>query len=143
MSGVNKVILLGNLGKDPEVRALENGNKVTTFSLATSRSYKGQDGQRVEETEWHKVVLWGNLAELAEKYLSKGRKVFIEGRLKTRSWDDKEGQKRYTTEVVAENMTFVDSRGEAEGHKEGDITAASAPQGPADDLSGQKDDLPF
>ncbi|MFO7978195.1 MAG: single-stranded DNA-binding protein [Bacteroidales bacterium] len=143
MSGVNKVILLGNLGKDPEVRALENGNKVTTFSLATSRSYKGHDGQRVEETEWHRVVLWGNLAELAEKYLSKGRKVFIEGRLKTRAWDDKEGQKRYTTEIVAENMTFVDSRGEGEGHREGDITAASTPQGPADDLSEPKDDLPF
>jgi single-strand DNA-binding protein len=110
MAGVNKVILLGNLGKDPEIRNLERGAKVASFPLATNRVYKGQDGQKVEETEWHNVVLWAGLADLAEKFLSKGRQVFIEGRIRTRNWEDKDGVKRYTTEIVAENMTFVGGR---------------------------------
>lgn len=137
MAGVNKVILLGNLGKDPLVRSLESGAKVASFTLATNRFFKGQDGNPVEETEWHNVVLWGNLADLAEKYLSKGRQVFIEGRLRTRQYDDKEGVKRYVTEIVAENMTFVGPKpGEAESRK-----TAEPP------LTGEtptvEDDLPF
>ena len=137
MAGVNKVILLGNLGKDPLVRSLESGAKVASFTLATNRFFKGQDGNPVEETEWHNVVLWGNLADLAEKYLTKGRQVFIEGRLRTRQYDDKEGVKRYVTEIVAENMTFVGSKpGEAESRK------ATEPP-----LTGEtptvEDDLPF
>jgi single-strand DNA-binding protein len=137
MAGVNKVILLGNLGKDPEVRTLESGNKVANITLATNRYFKGQDGSRQEETEWHNVVLWGNLADLAEKYLTKGRQVFIEGRIRTRQWEDKEGNKRYTTEIVAENMTFVgggSGNQQEAAPKADDMTSASTPQGVEDDL---------
>ncbi|MEE4176140.1 MAG: single-stranded DNA-binding protein [Bacteroides sp.] len=110
MAGVNKVILLGNLGKDPVVRSIEGGNKVANFSLATNRFFKGQDGNPVEETEWHNIVLWGRLAEIAEKYLNKGSKVYIEGRIRTRQYDDKEGNKRYITEIVGETMNMLGSR---------------------------------
>ena len=98
MAGVNKVILVGNLGKDPETRRLDSGVAVTQFSLATSESYKDKNGQRVDQTEWHNVVLWRGLAEVAEKYLKKGDQIYIEGKLKTRSWE-KDGVKRYSTET--------------------------------------------
>lgn len=147
MSGVNKVILLGNLGRDPEIRNLESGAKVATFSLATNRTYKGQDGKRVDETEWHNVVLWGNLADLAEKFLTKGRQVYIEGRIKTRQWEDKEGQKRYTTEIVGENMTFVGSRDEYRDRpplpNDEDAPASSSPPSSDDQSQQEGDDLPF
>lgn len=107
MSGVNKVILIGNLGKDPEVRSIEGGAKVATFPLATNEVYKGRDGNKVEQTEWHNIVVWRALAELAEKYLRKGSQIYLEGKIKTRSWDDKEGNKRYITEIVGDNMTFL------------------------------------
>lgn len=137
MAGVNKVILLGNLGKDPEVRSFEGGNKVATLAVATSRYYKGKDGNPVEETEWHNVALWGNLADLAEKYLVKGRQVFIEGRLRTRQYDDKEGNKRYITEIVGENMTFV-------GPKPGDSENKKSSEPPmTGDVPSVEDDLPF
>ena len=97
MSGVNKVILVGNLGRDPEVRHLDNGRAVANFTIATSETYKNRQGERVTNTEWHNVVLWSPLAEIAEKYLKKGKQVYIEGKLTTRSWDDKDGNKRYTT----------------------------------------------
>lgn len=139
MAGLNKVLLMGNLGKDPEVRTFEGGNKVTTLALATNRFYKAKDGSPVEETEWHNVVLWGNLAELAEKYLTKGRQVFIEGRIRTRQYDDKEGVKRYITEVVAENMTFVGSRPEGQGP--GAKTMSEPPA--TGDVPTVEDDLPF
>lgn len=107
---VNKVIIIGNLGQDPEVRTTSNGQMVATLSIATSESYNGRDGNRQERTEWHRVVVWAKLAELAQRYLSKGRKVFIEGRIQTRSWDDAQsGQKRYSTEIVARDMVFLDS----------------------------------
>jgi single-strand DNA-binding protein len=107
---VNKVILIGNLGADPEIRTTPQGQKVGSLSVATSESFTNREGQRQERTEWHRVVLWGRLAELAERYLGKGRKVYIEGRIQTRSWDDQQtGQKRYATEIVANNMTFIDS----------------------------------
>ncbi|MCB9727996.1 MAG: single-stranded DNA-binding protein [Deltaproteobacteria bacterium] len=107
---VNKVILIGNLGADPEVRTTPSGQQVATLSLATSRNYKDREGNRREETEWHRVVVWNQLAELAQRYLAKGRKVYIEGRLQTRSWDDAQtGQKKYTTEIIADQMTFLDS----------------------------------
>jgi len=141
MSGVNKVILLGNLGRDPEIRNLESGAKLASFSLATNRTFKGQDGKRVDETEWHNIVLWGNLAELAEKFLAKGRQVFIEGRIRTRQWEDKEGQKRYTTEIVGENMTFVggrDQRDEPPPPTEADTSFSSPENTPEGG-----DDLPF
>ena len=107
---VNKVILIGNLGADPDVRTTPQGQMVATLSIATSERFTGRDGQRQERTEWHRVVVWGKLAELAQRYLQKGRKVFVDGRIQTRSWDDQQtGQKRYATEVVANELVFLDS----------------------------------
>ena len=105
---VNKVILIGNLGKDPEVRKLESGATVANFSIATSETYTDKNtGEKKESTDWHDIVVWRGLAEVTEKYVKKGMKVYIEGRLKKRSWQDKEGQTRYTTEVLADNMTIL------------------------------------
>jgi single-strand DNA-binding protein len=106
MSGVNKVILVGHLGKDPEARFLEGGVSVVTFPLATSESFN-KDGRKVEQTEWHNIVMWRGLADVAAKFLQKGKLVYIEGKLHTRSFEDKEGIKKYTTEVVAENFTLL------------------------------------
>ncbi|MFD2863689.1 single-stranded DNA-binding protein [Mucilaginibacter antarcticus] len=106
MSGINKVILVGHLGKDPEVRQLEGGVSVASFPLATSETF-GKDGKKVEQTEWHNIVLWRSLADVAAKFLQKGKLVYIEGKLRTRSFEDKEGIKKYTTEVVAENFTML------------------------------------
>ena len=106
MAGVNKVILVGNLGKDPEVRHLENGTAVANFPIATSESYKDREGNRVDQTEWHNVVVWRKLAEIAESYLKKGSQIYLEGKLRTRSWDDPQGNKRYTTEVVADTLSW-------------------------------------
>ena len=110
---VNKVILIGNLGKDPEIRYLESGVPIANFSLATSESYVDKStGERRSQTEWHNIVLWRGLAEVAEKFLKKGQKVYIEGKLRTRNWNDKEGNTRYTTEIVADNMTMLSPRSE-------------------------------
>lgn len=106
MSGINKVILVGHLGKDPETRSLEGGVSVTSFPLATSETYN-KDGRKVEQTEWHNIVMWRGLADMAAKFLQKGKLVYIEGKLRTRSFEDKEGHKKYTTEVVAENFTML------------------------------------
>jgi single-strand DNA-binding protein len=106
MSGVNKVILIGHLGKDPEARQLEGGVSVVSFPLATSEIFN-KDGRKVEQTEWHNIVMWRGLADVAAKFLQKGKLVYIEGRLRTRSFEDKEGIKKYTTEVVAENFTLL------------------------------------
>ena len=107
MAGVNKVILVGNLGKDPEVRYLDNGRAVANFSLATSETYKNKSGERVTNTEWHNLVLWTPLAEIAEKFLHKGSQVYIEGKITTRSYEDKDGNTRYITEVVGREMTLL------------------------------------
>ncbi len=140
MAGVNKVILIGNLGKDPEVRHLENGRAVANFSLATSETYKNKQGERVTNTEWHNIVLWTPLAEIAEKFLKKGGQVYIEGKLTTRSWDDQEGNKRYTTEVVGNNITLLGSKPDGAGAPAQSAAAASPVSTiPADDA----DDLPF
>ena len=106
MSGVNKVILVGHLGKDPEARTLEGGVSVVSFPLATSESFN-KEGRKVEQTEWHNIVMWRGLADVAAKFLQKGKLVYIEGKLRTRSFEDKEGIKKYTTEVVAENFTLL------------------------------------
>ena len=140
MSGVNKVILIGNLGKDPEVKYLESKVPVANFTLATNSSWKDKDGSKKEHTEWHNIVLWRGLAELAEKYLHKGDKIYLEGKLRTRSWDDKDNVKRYTTEVIGENMTMLS------GRREGEAPSAVAPENapassPAPD--NPVDDLPF
>jgi len=106
MSGINKVILVGHLGKDPEARYLEGGVSVVSFPLATSESFN-KDGRKVEQTEWHNIVMWRGLADVAAKYLSKGKLVYIEGKLRTRQFEDREGIKKYTTEIVAENFTLL------------------------------------
>ena len=107
MAGVNKVILVGNLGRDPELRFTQGGTAVCQLNLATTRSYNNRNNERVEDTEWHRVVVWGKQAEHCEKYLSKGRQVYVEGRLQTRSYDDKDGVKRWSTEVVADTVQFL------------------------------------
>jgi single-strand DNA-binding protein len=123
MAGINKVIIIGNLGKDPEVRHTPQGQAVANFPVATSESWNDKQGQKQERTEWHRIVVWGKLAELCGKYLSKGRKAYIEGRLQTRAWDDKEGQKRYTTEIVANTVQFLDSAGASSDRGAGAMSA--------------------
>ncbi len=108
MAGLNKVMLIGNLGADPEMRYTANGNAVTTFNLAVNRNWTGPDGERKEETEWFTVVSWDKLAETVSQFLQKGRRAYVEGRLQTRSWEGQDGQKRYKTEVVASTVLFLD-----------------------------------
>jgi len=134
MAGVNKVILVGNLGKDPEVKYLDNGVAVANFSLATTENYKNKEGEKVSQTEWHNIVLWRGLAEVAEKYLKKGASVYIEGKIKTRKWEDKDGNTRYNTEILADNMTMLG------GKKDSQKTPINPPQETASDKA---DDLPF
>ena len=110
MRGVNKVVLIGNLGKDPEVQILEGNITVAKFPLATTETFKDKSGKLVSQTEWHTVVLWRGLAELAQKYLHKASLVYVEGRLRTRSWEDKDGAKKYATEVVGENLIMLDKK---------------------------------
>lgn len=148
MSGVNKVILLGNLGKDPEVRHLDNGRAVANFSIATNETYKNKQGDKVTNTEWHNVVLWSPLAEIAEKYMKKGDQVYIEGKITTRSWDDQDGNKRYTTEVVGRELTLLGGnspeKSSGGGQPSSSTTNSSTPQeSPVSDISQEDDDLPF
>jgi single-strand DNA-binding protein len=113
---VNKVILVGHVGKDPEIRHLESGVAVASFSLATSETYTAKNGEKVSTTEWHNIVMWRGLAEIAEKYVTKGKQLFIEGKIRTKSWEDKDGNKRYMTEIVADSMQMLgskDSHGQA------------------------------
>ncbi len=112
MRGVNRVVLIGNLGKDPDMQFLEGNIGVAKFSLATTETYKDRNGKLISQTEWHTVVLWRGLAELAQKYLHRGSLVYIEGRLKTRSWEDKEGNKKFATEIVGDNLIMLDKRHE-------------------------------
>lgn len=114
MRSLNRVMLIGNLGTDPELRHTPNGNAVASFSLATNESWGGRDGQPAQErTEWHKIVVWGRLAEVASEYLRKGRQLYVEGRLQTRQWQDQQGNKRFTTEIVAQNFVMLGGRGDA------------------------------
>ena len=135
MASVNKVIVLGNLGKDPEVRHLPNGDAVCNFSLATTESWKDKNGQKQDKTEWHNIVLFRKLAEIAGEYLKKGRPAYIEGRLQTRKWTDKEGKERYTTEIIGEQMQMLGGKDDS---KPG--TTTEAPKADFDDM---KDDIPF
>lgn len=145
---VNKVILIGNLGKDPEVRHLENGAVVANFTLATSESYTDRNtGQKVENTDWHDIVVWRGLASVVEKYVRKGQKVYVEGKLKRRSWQDKDGNTRYTTEVVADELTIL-SRREDQGASSAPYSSEGTPPAPSkvDDIvkdDNNSDDLPF
>ena len=131
MAGVNKVILVGNLGADPEVRHLESGSKVANISIATSENYTNRSGERVEQTEWHRVELWDRLADLCEQYLSKGRTVYIEGKIKTNTYQDKDGVTRYDKKIRATNMTFVGGRNE-EADASNKTAASSAPSSMAE-----------
>lgn len=145
---VNKVILIGNLGKDPEVRHLENGTTVANFSIATSESYTDKtSGQKIENTDWHDIVVWRGLATIVEKYLKKGHKVYIEGKLKKRSWQDKEGNTRYATEVIADELTILskpDAKPSDPQKNPYDSTGTpSAPSKVDDIIQNDKDDLPF
>ena len=160
MASVNKVVLIGNLGKDPETRYSPNGGAICNVRLATTRNWKDKtSGERKEETEWHSVVFYDRLAEIAGEYLKKGRPVYVEGRLKTRKWQDKEGQERYTTEIIATEMQLLGSRegmgggggGEEggysrESHGGGGRSAGAAPArkpAPAASLGDMDDDIPF
>ena len=141
MAGVNKVMLVGNLGKDPEIRHLDNGVAVANFSLATTESYTNKQGERVNQTEWHNVVLWRGLADIAEKYLKKGNSVYIEGKIVTRKWEDKDSNTRYSTDIVADKMTMLGSKQESTSTAQPKITE------PINSLDSSNesnnDDLPF
>lgn len=143
MAGVNKVILIGNLGTDPEIRNLENGAKVARLRIATTESYTNKEGQRVEQTEWHTVTLWRQQAEVAEKYLSKGKQVYIEGKLRTRTWKDNEGNDRYATEVEGLTMQMLGTRGSADTATPERTSLTSAQPAPAQSSPSEEDDLPF
>ncbi len=133
MSGVNKAILIGRLGSDPEVRYTQSGTPVTTFNIATSENWTDKDGERQEKTEWHRIVAWKKLAEICGEYLVKGKQVYIEGRIQTREWEDRDGNKRWTTEIVAQNMQMLGDGGRQD--QEG-----GSQEAPGDDGG---DDIPF
>jgi len=140
MASVNKVILIGNLGRDPELRYTKNGQAVANFSLATSDSFT-KDGQREERTEWHRIVAWGKTAELCTQYLTKGRSAYIEGALRTREWEDKDGNKRQTTEVHAQTVQFIGPR--APGAQGGGGGRPSESSGAPADAPPADDEIPF
>ena len=146
MSGVNKVILVGHLGKDPEVRHLEGGTTLVNFPLATSETYN-KDGKKIEQTEWHNIVMWRGLADVAAKYLQKGKLVYIEGKIRSRNYEDKEGNKRYITEIVAENFNMLGKRNENDGNGGHQVSntqqSASKSEGQLVDFNDDgSDDLP-
>jgi single-strand DNA-binding protein len=151
MIGINKVILIGNLGKDPELRYTPGGQPVATFSLATTERWNDKNGQRQDRTEWHTIVAWGKLGELANQYLKKGRSAYVEGKITTRSWDDKDGNKKYKTEIVANQIQFLGSTGQQSGEaysssEQGapDYDTRPSASGPGPDaMSVSDDDLPF
>jgi single-strand DNA-binding protein len=137
--GVNKVILVGNLGSDPELKHTPGGDAVCEFSIATNESWTDKAGQKQERTEWHSIVVWGKRGEVSAKYLSKGRQCYIEGRLRTRSWEDKEGNKRYKTEIVASDVQFLGGKGDGDSGGHGASNDAPPPYSGG----GGDDDLPF
>ena len=143
---INKVILVGNVGKDPELRHLDSGVAVASFPLATSESYIAKNGDKVSTTEWHNIVLWRGLAEVAEKYVTKGKQLYIEGKIRTRSWDDKDGNKRYMTEIVADVMQMLGTKSDNQGQNTGQDTSQNEPSAidsPNFEDQGGDDDLPF
>jgi single-strand DNA-binding protein len=143
MRGVNKVILIGNLGRDPEVRYTRDGTPVANLNIATTESWNDGSGQRQERTEWHKVVAWGKLAEIAKEYLSKGKQVYVEGRLQTRPWEDKEGVKRYTTEIRADQMVMLGGRGGDGMSREATPPPPESSELGRESFQATEDDVPF
>lgn len=140
---VNKAILLGRLGKDPELRYTPGGSAVASFSLATNRRWTGKDGQKNEATTWHNIVVWGRQAEVMKEYVRKGQEVYIEGRIDNRSYEDKEGQKKWISEVVVESFSFVGGRGDGGSSDSGPGPSDAPPQGGDQGGGGDDDDLPF
>lgn len=143
MSGVNKVILIGNLGSDPELRHTQGGTPVANFRIATNEVFTNREGQREERTEWHRIVAFGRLAEICGQYLKKGRQVYIEGRLRTKNWEDQNGNKRFTTEITATQMVMLGRAGDV-----GFVPGEEPQESPPDDIqpspgAGDDDDLPF
>ena len=134
MAGINKVILIGNLGKDPELRYTPNSQAVATFSLATNRRWKDKEGQQQDQTEWHNIVTWGKQAEICKEYLKKGSSVFVEGRIQYRTYDDKDGNKKYITEIVARSVNMLDKKGEIKEEPVSQDLESSA---------AEEEDLPF
>jgi single-strand DNA-binding protein len=143
MAGVNKAILIGNLGRDPELRYTGSGTAVANFTLATTENIRSKEGEREERTEWHRIVAWGRTAELCAQYLNKGRSVYIEGRIQTREWEDKEGQKRRTTEIVANTVQFLGGRGQQGGGGGGSFGGGSSGGSGGGADQGGSDDIPF
>lgn len=140
---LNKVMLIGRLGQDPELKYTPSGVAVATLSIATNTSWKGQDGSQNENTEWHRVVVWRKLAETIEKYAKKGTRVYVEGRVVTRSWQDKDGNKRYTTEIQADNMQFLESRSERDTEPGEEDTTPPPESHVEEPNANESDDLPF
>jgi single-strand DNA-binding protein len=138
MAGINKVILVGHLGKDPELRAIDNGRSVVRFTLATTETYKTKAGEKVNQTEWHNIVLWTPLAEIADKFLKKGKQIYLEGKISNRSYQDKEGNTKYITEIIGQNMTLLGKKEEGEFFETSNFQSNSAAS--TDDGI---DDLPF
>src|SRR5512137_1025149 len=147
MASLNKVMLIGNLGKDPEVRYTASGAAVASFSIATSDKIKNKNGEWEDKTEWHNIVLWNKLAEIAKEYLTKGKTVYIEGRLQTRKWQDRDGKDRYTTEIVGEKMQMLSTKGEGGGRGGGSRGGDDAGHGGApayeEPVFNPDDDIPF
>jgi len=139
MAGINKVILVGNLGADPEVRYLNTGTAVANFRMATTQNIKNREGEKEARTEWHRVVAFGRLAEICGEYLNKGKQVYVEGRLRTRSWDDRDGNKRWTTEIIATTMQMLGSPGDQRAMEDEILDDEGVPDAGAD----QEDDIPF
>ena len=144
--GVNRAIILGRLGTDPEVKYTQSGTAVTRFNVATNESWLNKEGQKEERTEWHRIVVWGKQAENCGQYLAKGRQVYVEGRLQTSNWEDKEGIKRYTTEIIANTVQFIDSRGDGAYTKQEPASAIPPEEGQSaanEATSSETDDIPF
>lgn len=136
MSGVNKVIIVGRLGADPELKTVGSGQQVARLSVATSENWVDREGQKQERTEWHRIVVWGKLADIVGRHLAKGRQVYVEGRLQTRSWEDQQGQKRYATEIIANNIQFLGAPGEQRDNSHSQATKGG------DDFGGFQDFAP-
>lgn len=138
--GVNKIILVGNVGKDPEVRHLDSGVAVASFPFATSETYRNKENQKVTNTEWHNIVVWRGLAEIVEKYVKKGDPLYLEGKIRTRSYDDKEGNKKYITEIVVDNMQMLGSK---QSNSDNSEPAEKESKPDIDSAPQEEDDLPF
>lgn len=140
---VNKVIIVGRLGADPELKTLGSGQAVANFNVATSENWVDREGQKQERTEWHRIVVWGKLAEICRQYLAKGRQVFVEGKLQTRNWEDQQGQKRYTTEIVASNIQFIGGANDRAGASQGPNAGGGAMDFSPEPSFDSSEEIPF